>query len=538
MATRNLNFTPEVQNVVAEAPDRTLEAIASVGADLADQAAKSRMLAASANVQTEFKKLDADFRLQSADDPTNPEALKGLGEKRQQVIDTYGESIPLLYRRQWNQDAGELALQSSLNNDLWGVEQQRTNVVKNINDSISTYLTSAQSDGMAFGKDSKAVLSNTMNFLDARGRLEEVATPVIGPQKTREQLEHFDSDYVKTFVSGVVEANPQKALELLDKPEIRDTFKKPDEYIKFKEATERRAKYVAHNNEQAAHLAPMKESNAALANGGKMGYSQIQQANLTPAAKEYFEALNGFAPHGRRGGYTPEDKAGYELAITDAVQKLHKDEHMDAQSVRVVQDAIYKGMNAGAISQTQGQELITQIVDPLIANKEQAMSQYGSDSWFTDAVGFDGVQEFYDNNVAKPTSGMSKSERVAAEAANKVNKANLYDYYMGALTARAKAAGTTVVGLGALPKSQRQKIYATAQTDAQTMFVKDKVPALRTLPDTPNFVLDNGQMIQGVAGPRNVKADLSAPPKFRLQKNKKTGETRRVYPDGRVEMVK
>jgi hypothetical protein len=538
MAQRNLNFTPEVTNVVPENIDTTMSAIASVGAELAEQSAKAKMLAASAQVQTEFKKLDSQYRLQYADDPTNADGMRALSEQRQQVVDTYGEGIPLLWKRQWNMQATDIAQQSSLQNDLWGVEQQRTNVVKNINDSMNTYLMSAQIDGAAFGKDNKAVLSGSLNYLDARGRLEETGTPVIGAQKTRELLENFDSDYVKTFVSGVVESNPQRGLELLDRPEIKDTFTKPEEYQKFRQSTEARAKAVYKNQLDGGVLASIKRSNELLRGGGAMTYAQLQDEDLTPEAREYFEGLNGFRGTGKRGGFTPEDKAGYELAIFDAVSRLQTDKNMDAASVRVVQDAIYKGMNVGAITQGQGQEYISQIVEPLIARKEEAMKQYGEYKWFDDSIGFDGIEEFFENNVQRSTEGLNKDTARAVASGNQVNKANLYDYYFGALSARAQTAGVPVGDLSRLPRVQRNKIYAEAQTAAQTAFLRDRHPALRTMPDVPNFVYSNGQLIQGATGPRDVKAVKTAQPTFKLQKDDKTGDIYRVYPNGQQELAK
>jgi hypothetical protein len=538
MAQRNLDFSPDVTNVVPENVDSTLSAISSIGAKIADDSAKSKMLVANAQVQTEFKKLDANFRLQYADDPTNSEGLKALSEQRQQLVDTYGDGIPLLWKRQWNTEASDLALKSSLGNDLWGFEQQRTNVVKNFNDAKDTYLTSAQTDGMTFGKDSKAVLGSTLDYLTSRGKLEEMASPMLGEQKTREMLQDYDSDYVKVFASGVVETNPEKALELLNNPEIRATFRKPEEWEKFKVSTEQRAKAVYKNNIDGGVLASIKRSNELLRSGGGLNYTQLQQEDLTDEARIYFEGLSGFKGTGKRGGFTAEDKAGFELAIFDAVQNLQTDKNMDPASVRVVQDAIYKGMNAGAITQQQGQQYISQIVEPLIAKKEEAMKQYGEYKWFDDDIGFDGIQEFYDNSVFKSADGLSKDTARAVNAGNKVNKANLYDYYFGALTARADAAGVPVADLPRLPRPQRNKIYSEAQTAAQTMFMRDRHPALRTLPDVPNFVYSNGQLIQGAAGPRDVKAVKTAQPTFKLQKDTVSGDIYRVYKNGQQELVR
>ena len=171
----------------------------------------------------------------------------------------------------------------------------------------------------------------------------------------------------------------------------------------------------------------------------------------------------------------------------------------------------------------------------------QRMAQFGmGGAWYDpgESIGFDGIQEFYENNIARNTDDLNADTARAVKAGNKVNKANLYDYYFGALKARASAAGVPVADIPRLPRIQREKIYSEAQAAAQTSFMKQRHPALRTMPDVPNFVYSNGQLIQGVVGPRDLKAVKTAQPTFKLQKDDSTGDIYRVYPNGQKELAK
>lgn len=226
MANRDLNFSPEVNNVVADQTTNLdlATSVAGIGAKIAEQSAQSKLLANTAKAHVAFKELDTQFRLKYADDPTNPEGLKELKESRAAIADSLGENIPLLYGRQWQDKTIELGTQSDVSNELWAGHQQRINTVNNVNGSIKTYLDSANKDGQTFGASDATDLSGAMNFLTSRQQLEEFGTPTIGTTKTGELLKNYNKDYVKSFLSGVAETSPAKATELMSSPEISQHF--------------------------------------------------------------------------------------------------------------------------------------------------------------------------------------------------------------------------------------------------------------------------------------------------------------------------
>lgn len=536
MANRNLNFTPNVTRVVPELPDSTGLGFAEVAAQIAASSAESKLVANTAKVQVELKKLDSQFRLQYAHDPENADGLKALAENRSAVIEQYGSEVPLVLRGTWQQKTTDLSTQSSASNELWAVEQNYTNTVNNVNSSIGTYLGAAGEDGRAFGASKSSDLTAILGYSNARQELESFGVPNLGQQKTQDLLKTFNDDYIKSFVSGVIESNPQKGVELLDNDVIRKSMT-PEQYTKFRSSAEGRARAVARNIEQGGVLRTISNGNKMLADGGtNMSYADLQDADLSEEARSYFESLNGFQGTGKRGGFTPEDKAGYQMAIFDAVAKMKEDKNMDAASLRVVQDHVYRAMNKGAITQAEGLEYIKQIVDPFVAQKQQEMEKFGERKWFGDSFGLEGVDKFYEDNVQKPVENLNKDTRRSVEASNAVNKSNLYQYYWEGLVKEADARGMTVADLNVkLNLGDRGKVYAAAQTYAQESFLKDRHPSLRTLPDLPNYVLSGGKMIQGMAGPRNVKPVATVAKPFQEMRHKKTGEVYRVYPNGKIE---
>lgn len=544
MANRDTIFTRDVTEVAADkTKGQELQTLADVGQGIVERSQEAKINQSVSLIQNEMAGLEAKYKIEAQADPIA--GMEKYKAERQKVFDKYGANIDPFFQRKFEDTTFKIAKVDDAQQTAWAYEQTHKNTVASVNDTMTNYFTLAAGDGEAYGKGKTNQLAAMTKFEQARQALTEFGTANLGSETTKTMMKTFSDDYMKSFISGTVESNPAKALKLMDDPTVKSSFQDPEHYFQFKSAIETRAKKVQKNFEQGGVLATIHNDNGPIANGGSLTYAQIQQGNFSPAAKEYYETLNGFKAHGKRGGFTPEDKAGYRMEIYENVQKLAQDKEMDAGSVRVLQDSIYKGMSKQAISQSEGLGLIQQITTPLIEKKQKAMSQFsdgGTYGWFSDDIGFGGINDYYDKNVQLKTDDIptsAKAQRGALETANLVNKDKLYNYYMGAVSARANRAGVPVASVPDMPAADRKKIYADAQTDAIKLFLQDKHPALRTMPDVPNLVYTkNGELVQGMTGPRNLKATGAAKAQFKYQKDDKTGELFRVYPDGSKEKYK
>lgn len=536
MAQRNINTMRSITEVAAEKPNDFLAMGAEIGQKLVIEGQAAQMQKSLSDAALELNKLSMDYRIKYEGDPIS--GVEDFRQARQELLDKYSENVNPLLRGAWKDSTAKLIATNDASQEAWAYEQSYKNKVTYTNDTMKNYLAQASLDGQTYGSNEATPIDVFANYGLARQQLEEFGNTNLGSETTKEMLKNFQSDYIKTFVSGAVETNPERGLKLLEDADVKMSME-PDQWLKFKSATESRAKAVYRNQQQGGVLAGIKSASGMLEGGGKYGYAAVQQADLSDDAREYFESLNGFTGSGKRGGYTAEDKAAHKMGIYQAVAKLQGDEDVDAGSVRVVQDSIFKAMNKQALGQEEGLDLIQQIVSPLVEGKEKAMGDYGTYHPFADSIGFDGVEEFYDNNVKVPTNDkMTPTTKKAIESQNLMGQANLYDTYYGALRARAEQAGVPVALVPKLPKPQREKIYSDAQSEAQKIFLQSKYPSMRTLPDTPNFVYSKGKLIQGAVGKRNVDANLSAKATFRLQIDSKTKDIYRVYQDGSKELVK
>lgn len=227
---RDLNFSPTVTNVTPLEPDTgtITNTIAAIGDKLAEQSSQSKLILNSANAQVGFKQLDAKFRQDYASDPTNPQGLSDLKAARQQLVTSLGTNVPTLVMRDFTNKTIELGEQSDAANELWAGKQQARNTVSNLQTSQETYWHAASTDGRAFGASNDMDLSTALNYVQANKTLSDGATPIIGSEKTGALLKNFNINYVKSFVAGVAEQNPQKAAALLNDDNIKQHFTAQD----------------------------------------------------------------------------------------------------------------------------------------------------------------------------------------------------------------------------------------------------------------------------------------------------------------------
>jgi hypothetical protein len=230
MADRNLNFDPTVTNVTPEQDQTT--ALADAAGQVAEQAATmsaaGKALSATAATQSQFRQLDSQYRLQNADDPTNPVALQNLQQARQKIVDAQSANVPAIAMRDFTNKTVELGTQSDDLNAAWATKQQIRNGVSNLQTGRVTYLNEANVAGQAFAQDPDADLQSALNYQQAMSSMHQFADPVLGSDKTGAFLKDFNADYAKSFVAGVAQSDPVRAAQLLQDPAIAQHFTTQD----------------------------------------------------------------------------------------------------------------------------------------------------------------------------------------------------------------------------------------------------------------------------------------------------------------------
>lgn len=231
MADRNLNFDPTVTNVTPQMPNNSvLSGISDFADQVAVQSANSKALNATAQTALAFRQLDGQFRQSAAGNPNDPQALQDLQAARSQVVSTIAQQVPAISSRDYMTHTIQLQESSDKMNELWGMHQQVRNTKNDLDTAEKTQLDMANSAGRQFGQDGADMgnLNSVLNFETAQAAIKQFVTPVIGAPRTDDYLKSFSGNWVKSFVAGLAEQNPQAAAAMLQQPNIAEHFTTQD----------------------------------------------------------------------------------------------------------------------------------------------------------------------------------------------------------------------------------------------------------------------------------------------------------------------
>lgn len=225
MAQRDLTNYNRVTDVVADNTGGELSGLAAV-ADFGNQLMKQRQEAyineSLASAQLDIAKLQNQYQI---DYESNPEAgLKDYQAQRKAIFDRYAEGVSPFLRTAWNDEIRKMSQQNDMVQQGWAMKQTRTNTINSVNSSMKASFMLANQNGAQFGKDPSAELSALMDFETSRARLEEFGNRNLGAETTAKALEDFNRDYMKSFVSGVLTTNPERAASLLQDDAIKSAF--------------------------------------------------------------------------------------------------------------------------------------------------------------------------------------------------------------------------------------------------------------------------------------------------------------------------
>lgn len=371
------------------------------------------------------------------------------------------------------------------------------------------------------------------------------ASTLIAPEKVATMNKALKQSVITNYLEGLAENDPLAALRRVEDEDIRNHFENIDDYQQMKDAIENRAKAVHEVMAQKEILNTLKDETNLLTQsvGQPLSFTEIEEAtaNMSVQAREYFMNAHGFS--GKEGGQpklSDAEKISGRAQLYTAIEQM-KDQELSSLDVAEFQQTIFEGVNKGVLTDEQGINYINNIVAPLVERKEETLKKYqtGKFNPFEDNLGFSGLKEIFDKDIAVPvekgTTVAAKKAAAFQTAINNGNKVKLYDYYMQSLGDQAESYGLRIGDIEGLNKGQRQKIYGDAQEQAYRMFLIDKNPVLGTLSDLPNMVLKDGDLIPGAAGKRNLKPDFSAGGGFTIIE--KDGHRARRYDNGEIEVL-
>lgn len=231
MANRDLTNFREVQRVIAEPSSDLIPAVAKLGQDIIRQSQEAKIVENMSAAQLDLNRLTNEFQTQYEGDPFNEQGIKEFREKRRAVLEGYGSNISPMFGRAWKDNAAKLANQNDLQVNAWGYKRADENTKISASNSMSNNFSMANT----LGKQGASEVDALAAYAQSRSELEGFLAKNIGEVSASELLKDYEKDYLKSYIAGIAEADPQRAGMILANPELSEKFD-TDERAEFASA--------------------------------------------------------------------------------------------------------------------------------------------------------------------------------------------------------------------------------------------------------------------------------------------------------------
>ena len=515
-----------------------VSAVLSAGQEIQRIGTEAKIAENISAMQLDMQKMQAEYRVKYEADPSA--GIAEYKKARDQLANEYGSKINPFYRGQWNAKILDMSSRDNLSQEAWSIDQGKRNVVQSVNTSVSNYLKQAMNDGLNYGTTNGGDIQAVLNNVSGRNDIYNFAKENLGEITAQKLLTDFDNDYVKTFVSGVGDSNPHKAMSILDDEAVKAKFNNPEQWLTMRNAMERRAEIADRKAEERNILSSSRGEAALLQGSGSKSYSdlatEMEKIGVSDDVKQVVMRLNGFGEGQKK--LNNIQKETFKVELYKSLEEMLTGENTSTADVAAFQTQIFKAMNNGAITDKEGAEWINKLAAPAIAAKEKGLEDFSdtqSEPWLDD-LGFVGIKNLVDEKMTiKPDEG-EDTLTPTQQLVNNSRRIKIYDYYMAALNETAGSAGLTLDKIQGLDEGKRRKIYNDAQRQAVEMYSRDVSPAISLMPESPDAVLRDGQLISVPKTREGTSPKSSTSKPFRL--GYKGGIYARVYEDGTIERIK
>ena len=173
----------------------------------------------STDARIKMNEATEQWRLANQSNPNNPEALKDIETQYNNILNEYRNQIDPIYRKNWDLTANKLRGAYSLQNQTWGIEQNKKNVTFDIQNAIKNNFSMAQGYGMN-GQFTEALADYSASY----EKLLDYGAKNLGTETAAQLLIDYRSNYVKSYLSGVMDRNPDEVLTELEKDDIKSSL--------------------------------------------------------------------------------------------------------------------------------------------------------------------------------------------------------------------------------------------------------------------------------------------------------------------------
>lgn len=212
------NTTPKV-NTLAVTADALLPPAKQYTQTLKNQQ-KVKIDTNSNKARVDIDNLQHQWQLDNQANPDNPKARAKFQAGMQKILNQYGSEIDPIARMEWTVAANRIKSAYDIANNDWARKQKAENTKLDVAENINLNLDMAYKNGLQGN-----VLGGWANLDNSYRQLHSYASANMGETEAKALLSDYRSDFTTSFVNGLIESNPQAALDFLDNEDNRKALK-------------------------------------------------------------------------------------------------------------------------------------------------------------------------------------------------------------------------------------------------------------------------------------------------------------------------
>lgn len=500
--------------------------------------------------RTEADEFVRGLQLKYQKTPNSSEYKQELKEGLSAIWKKYGSDIDPLMQGQWAQTVNKLNLAYDQASSDWAWKQRQENAKLDLAEGMNANYNMAYTHGKN-NNLTAAILDLDYSYEHMR---ENVAKS-LGEVEADKLMKNYKKQFIKNFVDGQIQTDPEAALQALNNKDIAAVFDNEKE-------TDEMKNYAISKLDSLKKQAKYKNIMAGIRDGNGLINKSMQQTlsleeiqslmpkDATDDYKRLIYSLNGYSKTsaGGKGKLSDDQKAAETADLYEQMSMLLSNKNgASLDDFKTFQNNVYKAMANKSISKEEGQKIINNISDPFVKAWDGVSDKISDGGgWFSgrDAVGAEGViKSLEENNLLSTSTSKDKKVNDALKAAQSQIKVKAYQYFYDELQKAVDNSGgkygSVADVINETNLSDKRAILQKAQDAALHDMASDQFSYLANYKEEqqPNKVLQAGGMTPNTNNINNAKQGTPVKQTLIVQVGKSGGKYVAKLSDGSIKEI-
>lgn len=484
MANRNLvNFRQVTQQAFEQGGD-TANVIAGITKEVGRLAGEAQLAKTFSQTQLQLQEVEQQFKIDVQSDPDK--AFEQYKSRRDTVFASAQDKVSPFMRGQFARTRREFEAQDNLTANDTVFKAKQVKALTDVNDAISSQLQLAQSIGQNFDPSSTQFdVAKQLSF--ARQTALEAGRGLVGDEQIEQLATDFGSDYAKSFLSGVMQQDPQRAIDLLEDEQISEVLSQEDKG----DIRGAALSLVKGHDKRLAETEILGNINGVLNilnSSGELGYAGVKQElgklGLDKRTEDMVLKQVGFKDPSSRKITDAEKLARSNSLNARMLNILDKGSDATAQELEELNTDLMQAADDNVIPFGQFREMTSDLTEPLVQSRSERISETlgGADLQNPEGAGFFRRLFTSKKNLLERTvntegliatqqkvTGVDKE--VEQEVAS-LQQLQVSERLMQALQEEAQSRGLRLGEIATLPLKEREQIANSAQFRATNDMIR------------------------------------------------------------------